>query len=228
MALENPSIAHFDAQYSERLAPPTWPICDDMLMIEPGHSGGDHAARHGLRGEERRPHVQAHHMVEILDRNGGERIGPVGAGIVDKDAVRLGGSHRLRKGRNIGDIKRQPVRGKAGGAQRCGALLDFACGAGAQRDMGAGFAKAAATAAPMPRPAPVTSARRPSRRNDGVFGIAGAVIPRRLHKECCGRHSGEREYWPARHVRQIPPACTAASSIRRSWWKPRRSAPADR
>ena len=89
-------------------------------------------------------------------------------------------------------------------------------------------AKAAATAAPMPRPAPVTSARRPSRRNDGVFGSAGAVIPRRLHKECYGRHSGEREYWPARHVRQILPACTAASSIRRSWWKPRRSAPADR
>src|SRR6478736_5086006 len=35
IALEKPSIAHFDAQYSDRLAPPTWPICDDIWMIEP-------------------------------------------------------------------------------------------------------------------------------------------------------------------------------------------------
>src|SRR3954447_15223926 len=35
IALENPSIAHFDAQYSERVALATWPICEDMLMMEP-------------------------------------------------------------------------------------------------------------------------------------------------------------------------------------------------
>ena len=35
MALFMPSSAHFDAQYNERLTPPTCPICDDILMIEP-------------------------------------------------------------------------------------------------------------------------------------------------------------------------------------------------
>src|SRR5580700_5678318 len=36
IALVKPSMACFDAQYTVRRAAPTWPICDETLMIEPG------------------------------------------------------------------------------------------------------------------------------------------------------------------------------------------------
>ena len=36
IALVMPSSAHFDAQYTVRSGPPTWPICDEMLINEPG------------------------------------------------------------------------------------------------------------------------------------------------------------------------------------------------
>ena len=82
-------------------------------------------------------------------------------------------------------------------------------------------ASAEAAASPMPRPPPVTSARLPSSRNDGVF-VSSIFTRPPGHRRRCGRHSGARAHWPARRGRGILRERTAASNIRRSTPKPRR------
>ena len=42
------------------------------------------------------------------------------------------------------------------------------------------------------------------------------AIPPPARRARCGRRSGARAHWPARHGRRSPRGCTAASSIRRS------------
>ena len=96
-------------------------------------------ARHGLRGEERGPHVQPHDGVEIIDAHFDEGLRPVHAGIVEEDVVGQRPLHRLLEGGEVGYVDGEPVGRAAPFADRRRACLDLALRARRQRDVGAGL-----------------------------------------------------------------------------------------
>jgi hypothetical protein len=73
-------------------------------------SSCDHPARDRLSCEISAPHVQIHDGVEIFHRHIGERIWPVGAGIVYEDVIWLPRVNRRVKRRHVSDIKSKRIR----------------------------------------------------------------------------------------------------------------------
>ncbi len=94
-----------------RIAAPTWPICEDMLMMEPFSPARRQPARHGLGHEEGARAVEPHDQIVILDLHLEKGRGPVGAGIVDQDMIgRPRGDGRLPNAAQIGDVEARESR----------------------------------------------------------------------------------------------------------------------
>ena len=146
-------------------------------MIDPRMPASHHTLRHRLCDKERGALVQVGDGIVILLGHVEERRGPVGAGIVHQDIER-----RLRRDRcthrgQIGHVQHQRLGAAAFRADLCRCGFDLRRCARHEHDMRPGLGQRRRTARPIPRPAPVTSARRPSRRSDGVRG-RGIVDPR--------------------------------------------------
>ena len=139
-------------------------------MIEPGSLASIKPQRHRLRHEERGAHVKRKYRVEILDLDVRQKRRAVHAGIVDQDLKRRGGGDGAPYGLDIGDVEHERIGPLAARADRGGGVLDLALGARRERHMRAGLPPAPTPPpSPMPRPPPVTSARLPSRRKEGVL-----------------------------------------------------------
>ena len=121
-----------------RRAAPTWPICDEILTIEPGSFATDQPQRHRLRHEERGAHIERENGVEVLDLDVRQMRRPVHAGIVDEDLKRFGRGDRLSRGLDVGDIEHQRVGLLAAGADGARRILDFLLGARGECHMRAG------------------------------------------------------------------------------------------
>ena len=138
-------------------------------MIEPGCFGLDQPARHRLRDEIGGAHVEAHDRVEVLDRDVHQQLRPVGAGIVDQDVERLRRADRRLHGGEVGDVEHQRSALSPRARIASAAASISACVRAASVTCAPACASADAAASPMPRPPPVTSARLPSRRKEGVL-----------------------------------------------------------
>ena len=203
-------------------APPTWPICDDMLMIEPGCFASIRRARHRLRHEKGGAHVEREDEVEILDLHVDERRRPVGAGIVDQDVERrLRGDRRLHRVdvAHVERERRRPVCPRARIASAASSI-SFARARG-ERHMRAGVGQRGGGGQPDAAPAAghqrapaveaeggrlgevdALSSRRVGRWDDRLNPHRGSrITPPPGRRARCGRRSGARGYWPARRGR---------------------------
>ena len=153
--------------------------------------GLDQPAGDGLGDEVGRAHVEPHDGVEVVDGDVEQRLGPVGAGVVDEDVEGLGAGYCRLHGGEVGDVEDERLGLLPARADRCSGRLDLAraCGQRASRARPAS-ASAPAAASPMPRPAPVTSARLPSRRKEGAVASSADMQP------ACRRLAGPRAAAP--------------------------------
>ena len=126
----------------------------------------------GLRHEIGGAHVEAHDDVEVLDGDVEQGLGAVGAGVVDEDVEGFGPCDRLLHGGEIGDVQHQRIGFLAARADGGRSGLDLAAVRAASVTCAPASARAPAAARPMPRPAPVTSARLPSRRKEGAVATS--------------------------------------------------------
>jgi hypothetical protein len=98
-------------------------------------------ARHRLRCEKRRPDVQPHDGVEVLDAHLDERLRPVHAGVIEEHVVGRGALHGLLEGGEIGDIDGERVGRAAPLANLLRARFDLVIGSGHEGDVGACLGK---------------------------------------------------------------------------------------
>ena len=144
----------------------------------------DHAARAAvcqqrlgtaLRDEEGGFQVEVEDRVVVAFAYVDHRLRPVGAGVVDQDVE--GGAPGEERSTSSRRRSRRGPRRRLGHRQ-CGSpprRLETVSSVRATRvTVAPASASAAAAASPIPRPAPVTSARRPSSRNEGVRGSVTA------------------------------------------------------
>jgi hypothetical protein len=98
------------------------------------------------------------------------RCWTVRAGVVDEDLKRrcFGGYGAARRF-DVGHVEHQRLGRPAARANGTGRLFNFRLRARASVTCAPACASAEAAASPIPRPPPVTSARRPSRRKEGVL-----------------------------------------------------------
>ncbi len=119
--------------------------------------------------------MRLEHEIEILDLHVDKWRRPVGAGIVDQDVERRlrsdGFLHRL----DVAHVERERVRLLPARADRLRALPRSPLRARGERDMRAGVGQRGGRGQAEPRPAPVTSARLPSRRKEGV-GVRSTIL----------------------------------------------------
>ena len=110
-------------------------------MIEPGPLRRDKAQRDRLRHEEGGAHVEPHDDVEVFDRDVGQHLRPVGAGVVDQDVERLGLRDGAANRVDVSDVERQRLGLVAARTDRLGRGLDFGLGARRERHVRAGCGK---------------------------------------------------------------------------------------
>ena len=102
-------------------------------------TGRDHAAGHLLRGEERRPEIEAHHRVEVVLADLGERLGAVHPGIVDEDVEGWPPGQCARHVIGAGHVEWQGLGHLATGPDGGGSFLDLAGRARAEGHVCAGI-----------------------------------------------------------------------------------------
>ena len=185
----------------------------------------DQPPRHRLRDEIGGAHVQPHDRRRkssiVTSSSGFGRLVPA---LLTRMLNGAACSDRGLHGGKIGHVEHQRVgaAARARGSRRRLPRPRLRCARAASHARRHPPARDAA-ASPMPRPAPETSARLPSRRNEGGGEFdSHRITPPPARRARCVRHSGARAHWPARRGRKSLPACTGASSIRRSSRSPRR------
>ena len=126
---------------------------------------GDHQPRRRLGDNKRRSDVQTEQQVEgrLVDFEKGLRT--VDTGIVDQDVETTKAGEGVADHVRAGDVERQRPRLAAAFSDIACDLVELALGPAHQYQFGAGGGERYATARPIPRPAPVTSAVLPSTRN---------------------------------------------------------------
>ena len=149
-----------------------------------GLLGFDEPARDGLGDEVGGAHVEPHDGIEVVDGDVEQHFGPVGAGVVEQDVERVGlGIARCMAARSVTSRTRVSAFWPRARIAAAAASISEAVRA-ARVTWAPASASAPAADRPMPRPAPVMSARLPSRRKDGavasstmvsVPGIGGVV-----------------------------------------------------
>ena len=116
IALVRPSMPCLVVQYTVRRAPPTWPICEEMWMIEPLRPASTMPPRHRLRNEERGAQIERGDGVVVVLRHLQKMARAVGAGVVHQDVERrLRGDRRAHR-RQVGHVQHQRLGAAAFGA----------------------------------------------------------------------------------------------------------------
>ena len=208
-----------------RLAAPTWPICEEMLMIEPGRPAASSPFTTACATKKAALTLSpkmASKSVSVTVDEGARAVGP---GIVDEDVERAVLGDR-RGGRRAVGRRRAPGRDALPPASRTRRRggLDLGSRAGGQDDLGARRGQRGGRRRGRcrgRRRSPARACRRGANPGDCGSATKSSTRPP-WRRGCCGRHSAGRGHWPARRGRRSPRAGRAASNIRRSSRWPRR------
>ena len=147
-------------------------------------------------------HVQAEHEIEILDLHVNKRRWPIGAGIVDKDVEWLLRGDSCFHGFHVPHVEREWIRlSPAHGSVR--RFRDLRRCAAARRHMRASVGRSRGRRQPDAAPGAGDERTPAIEAEEGVFVRSRSSRPpgRRAR---CGRRSGARGHWPARHAPTNP------------------------
>ena len=121
-----------------RRAAPTWPICDEMLMIEPGRLAATRRPATACATKNAARTLSPMMTSKSSTVTSGSIFGRLVPALLIEHVERLGFRHRRPDRRDVGDVESKCVGLIATRTDRLGRRLDLACRARRERDVCAG------------------------------------------------------------------------------------------
>ena len=210
-------------------APPTWPICDDMLMIEPGRFGLDQPPRHRLRHEKGGAHVERRMTKSksstFTSTNGAGRLVPALLTRMSNGCLR---GDRLLHGLDVAHVERERRRPAARARGLPRPLPRSPLCARGQRDMRAGIGQRRGRRKPDAAPGAGHQRALAVEAEGGRLGQLDASFRRLRVGHVAAAVAAHADIGLLGVAEEAFQHAQPRADIRRSWRWPRRSAPSDR